>query len=271
MRRAARTLASLGGAALALLPAVAEAQQGGKRLPQVKVEGAVSWLAFDGDIGASATTAAPTKIPLHSDLDTDNEIEGWELRAFIGERRSGWLEFDHFRTTARGEFFLDRAVQYRGVTFPVGTFTQTRIDLHYSTLVLGQVYGVGAGYLLGIEVGAAEIGWRARVRGGLDGLYASVSEDPSLPVFGVLLSVGMGEGILLEGVARGTFFAFTNDDVKLVEGFCEAKWRLATWMVWHVGWRYFSLDAKFKFGGGAEGFADVFAQGFFTGVEIQIG
>ena len=268
-----RALAACGGAILALAPAVASAQQGGggKRLPQIKVEGAVAWLAFDGDIGASATAAAPTKIPLHSDLDTDNEIEGWDLRAFIGERRTGWLEFNHFRTSSRGEFFLHRPLLYRGVTFPVGTYTRTQVDLNYSTLLLGQVYGMGAGSLLGYEIGAAEIGWRARVRAPIDGKYASVSEHPSLPIFGVLLTVGFSDTITLEGVARGTFFAFTNADVKLVEGFCEAKWRLATWAVWHVGWRFFSLDAKFKFGGGADGFADIFLQGFFTGLEIQIG
>lgn len=256
-------------------PAAAQSrggQQGGAKVPQIKVE--MRWwfpMEWEGTMGADTTGAGFPKIDAMSHLDMDDEVSLLDFRLSIGDIQAGWIEFSHFASRIKGTDVLDQAVTYKDVVFPSGTYVESSWDFRYTSLVLGQLYGVGQGYFLGYEIGAAEYSWRGRIRAPLDNLYAAVSEDPTVPLVGIQLAVGLGSAFKAIGVLRGNFLAVGGSDTKLLEGFLEAQFTLATWMSMHLGWRFLSMDAKFDLSGPGKARVDFFYQGPYIGLEIRIG
>ncbi|MCI0342831.1 MAG: hypothetical protein L0216_17095 [Planctomycetales bacterium] len=278
---------SLLSAALALaaglaLASPAEAQSGGgqrsgTKLPHIRAEVRYWSIEWSGDLDADAGGVAGTSLDAHHDLDLDNELHGIEALVTLGDFDAGWIAYQYFRTAARGEFFLQRNLTYRGVNFPQDSRVFSRVDLSYSALTLGQVYGTGQGYFLGVEIGAGEYHWRSRIRApevgtgtGTETRHASVDEDPTLPIFGVVLVFGLGEGIRFYGTARGNFFAFRSNDSELIEGYGELRIPFGSWLTVNLGWRYFSLDATFRLNSTDNARVDVFFHGPFIGVEVRI-
>jgi hypothetical protein len=275
-----RVLMVWAGVMLAMLaaasPAAAQSrgQQGsqGGQVPSIK--GEVRWwfpMEWDGEFGASNDGLGFQKIHAQSDLDVDDEVSLADFRVSVGDIQVGWLEFAHFSSHMKGEEFLDHAVTYEGINFPAGTYVETSWDFTYSALVMGQLYGMGSGYYLGYEIGAAEYRWRGRLRAPLDGLYAAVSEDPTVPLVGIQIAVGLGSSFRAVGVVRGNFLELSGSDTKLLEGFMQAEFTLASWMNLHIGWRYFAIDAKFDLNGPGEARVDFFYQGPYIGIQIKIG
>lgn len=263
-------------AAWAAAPAAAQSRgRNGNQnstVPAIKFE--FRWwnpMEWEGTFGADNDGLGFSKVHAQSDLDMDDEVQLLDFRASIGDIQAGWIEFTHFSSNIKGEDILDQPITFEGVTFPAGTTVQSQWSFRYSSLVLGQLYGVGAGYYLGYEIGAAEYSWRARVRAPLDGLYAAVSDDPSIPIIGIQVALGLGSAFKAFGVVRGNFLAVSGSDAKLLEGFIEAQFRLATWMSLHLGWRYLTLDSKFDLNGPGKGRADFLYQGPYIGLELRIG
>ncbi len=256
-------------------PAAAQSrggQQGQGGLPALK--GEVRWwfpMEWDGEFGASNDGGPFQKIHAQSDLDLDDELDLWDFRVSIGDIQVGWLEFAHFASEIKGTEFLDQQVVFQGVTFPAGTYVQSSWKFRYSALVMGQLYGMGQGYFIGYEIGAAEYSWRGRIRAPLDNLFASVSEDPTVPLVGLQAAFGLGSAFKAVGVIRGNFLELSGSDTKLLEGFIQMEITMASWMSLHLGWRYFAIDAKFDLNGPGEARVDFFYQGPYIGLHIKIG
>ncbi|MHC5021960.1 MAG: hypothetical protein ACYTGX_17995 [Planctomycetota bacterium] len=130
---------------------------------------------------------------------------------------------------------------------------------------------MGAGYYLGYEIGAAEYSWRGRIRAPLDGLYAAVTDDPTVPIIGIQVALGLGSAFKAIGTVRGNFLAVSGSDSKLLEGYIETQFTLATWLSLHLGWRYLTLDSRFSLNGPGKGRVDFMYQGPYIGLEIRIG
>lgn len=247
------------------------AGQGGGRIPQIRVENRLTMIELEGKFAGGTGGGPSPTISMKGDTDLDDELWQYDLKVALGDVRAGWLEFGLFRFASRGKRILHHPVQFRGVNFPAGTLTKSRLDFRWSELVLGQLYGYGGGYYIGYEVGAANYRYRVRIRAPLDGLYMRVDEEPGLPLVGVKLAVGLGSALLFAGTIRGNFFSFGSLDSNVLEAEIDLRIQTGSWLLFHVGWQYFRLDAKFNLSGADTAWTDFYVQGPYLGIEIRIG
>jgi hypothetical protein len=264
--------------AFGALPAHAQARsrsgagQGGGQIPQIRVENRLSLLELDGKFGGNLGGGPSPAIDLAGDTDlNDDGIWGYDLHISLGDARSGWLDFGFFRFASKGERFLHNDIQFRGVLFPQGSRIESRLDLRWSELVLGQVYGYGGGYYIGYEVGAVNYRFRLRVKAPLDGLHARVDEEPGLPLVGIKLAIGLGSSMLFTGTVRGNFFSFGDLESTFLAATIDLRMQTGSWLLFHAGWRYFRLDATFDLTGSDEAYTDFYVQGPYFSIEIRLG